>query len=675
MIREMRFSWRIFGCLAALFMAAGPRFAAAQPAPDVALSVYIAGLVFPVGFVNAGDGSGRNFVVTQKGKIFVYKGNLLLGTFLDASSIITCGAVNVPCGEQGLLGLAFHPNYASNGFFYIYYTDINGKEVIARYHVSGNANAADPTSETVLLRIPDPYPNHNGGQLEFGPDGYLYAGTGDGGSGGDPENRAQNPGELLGKILRIDVNGTGAIPCAQSVPAPYRIPDGNPFAGPTPGCAEVFHYGLRNPWRFSFDRLNHDLYIGDVGQSLYEEIDYLPAGTPGGVNFGWRRMEGFHCYDPAAACNDGTLTLPILEHDHTLGCSVTGGYVYRGALYPQLYGVYVYGDFCTGRIWGATRDAAGQWSKRVITFSQFISSFGEDEAGELYIVEHSGTVKKISSTTAYPVPVVTALNPIGSVKGDPSFELAVDGAGFLPASVVRWNGSDRTTTYVSRTRVIVTVPADDVASAGSATVAVSNPGPGGGLSLPRAFPITNLFIDVPVDHPMRRPIEGISAAGVTTGCGTRIFCPDGIVTRDQLAVLLLRAEHGSRYSPPEASGTIFGDVPAGAFAAAFIEQLFTEEATMGCGSGNYCPTAPVSRAPMTKFLLRALEGPTYVPPDPSGIFSDVPKSAPFAGWIDECSRRGITSGCGGGKFCPDATVTRAQMAAFLSRTFSIPLAP
>jgi hypothetical protein len=317
----------------------------------------------------------------------------------------------------------------------------------------------------------------------------------------------------------------------------------------------------------------------------------------------------------------------------------------------------------------------GHWSKRVIAGSQFISSFGEDEAGELYVVEHSGTVKKVSSTTVYPTPVVTALNPIGSVKGDPSFVLAVDGSGFTPASVARWNGTDRATAYVSRTRVTVTVPADDVASAGSAAVTVSNPGPGGGLSPPRAFPITNLFLDVPVDHPMRRPIEGISAAGVTTGCGTRIYCPDGIVTRDQLAVLLLRAEHGSKYAPPEASGTIFGDVPAGAFAAAFIEQLFTEAVTMGCGSGNYCPTAPVSRAPMTKFLLRALEGPAYVPPDPSGIFADVPTTAPFAGWIDECSRRGITAGCGAGKFCPDATVTRAQMAAFLSRTFSIPLAP
>ncbi len=193
------------------------------------------------------------------------------------------------------------------------------------------------------------------------------------------------------------------------------------------------------------------------------------------MNYGWNRMEGFHCYIPDTNCNDGTLTLPILEHDHTQGCSVTGGFVYRGSLYPQLYGVYLFGDYCSGRIWGATRDSAGNWSKRQVATSQYISSFGEDEAGELYVVEHSGSVRKIVGPAAYAVPAITALTPGGAVKGDPSFSLAVDGSGFTPASVVRWNGATRTTAYVSRTRLNVSIPASDVDTAGSATLTVANP--------------------------------------------------------------------------------------------------------------------------------------------------------------------------------------------------------
>ena len=663
-------------CLAVLALGAGAAAARAQPAPDVTLQPYIGSLTYPLGFVNAGDGSGRNFVVTQFGKIFVYQGNTGLGTFLDVSGLLPCGDPSAGgCGEQGLLGLAFHPNYASNGLFFIDYTNVDGDEVIARYKVSSDPNVADPASATILLVVPDPFPNHNGGQLQFGPDGYLYIAMGDGGSGGDPGNRAQNLGVLLGKILRIDVDGSGTVPCGQSTPMPYGIPDDNPFVGAAGACEEVWAYGMRNPWRFSFDRENGDLFIGDVGQDLYEEVDDQPAGTPGGRNYGWRRMEGFHCYDPAANCDDGTLTHPILEHDHSLGCAVTGGYVYRGAAYPQLNGVYVYGDYCSGTIWGAVRDAAGVWSERAIGTSQLISSFGEDEAGELYVVEHSGSVKKVTSATAFLKPSVSALAPGAAVRGDPGILLTVDGSGFTPSSIVRWNGSGRATTYVSRTRLEAAIPAGDLAAPGTASVAVANPAPGGGVSAGMTFSITNRFLDVPLAYPLRRPIEGIAAAGITTGCGDRIFCPESPVTRDQMAVLLLRGEHGSSYAPPGATGTIFSDVSKTAFAAAFIERLSAEGITTGCGMGNYCPAVPVTRAPMAKFLLRAHDGPTYQPPPAQGVFTDVPASAPFAAWIEELSARGITTGCGGGKFCPDMTVTRAQMAAFLARTFSISLPP
>ena len=658
---------------AAVGMIAAARLSA-QPAPDVTLTTYIGALSLPLGFVNAGDGSGRNFVVTQQGRIYVFQGNSGLGTFLDLSSLIPCSDSSIPCGEQGLLGLAFHPNYASNGLFYVYYVNADGNEVLARYHVSSNPGVADPAG-TILLTITDPYPNHNGGQLQFGPDGYLYVGTGDGGSGGDPQNRAQNTSELLGKILRLDVNATGAVPCGQAAPGGYGIPASNPLSGSTSACREIWDYGLRNPWRFSFDRKTGDLLIGDVGQNLYEEVDFEPAGSGGGRNYGWRRMEGFHCYDPASACNDGTLTLPVLEHDHSLGCSLTGGYVYRGSLYPQLYGVYVYGDYCSGRIWGAVRDDAGAWSERQIASSQFISTFGEDEAGELFVVEHSGTVKRITSSTAYASPAVTALVPSAAVKGDPAFDLVVAGTGFTPATVVSWNGSPRPTTYVSRTRVRVAISAADVAAAASVPVTASNPSPGGGTSPAKTFAVTNRFLDVPLTNGFRRAIEGIAAAGITSGCGARTYCPNAVVTRGELAVLLLRSEHGGTYQPPAATGAVFGDVRPGDFAAAFIERMAAEAIAGGCGSGNYCPAAAVTRAPLAKFLLRAHDGPSYQPPPASAVFADVPTDAPFAVWIDELGRRGLASGCGGGKFCPNFSVTRGELAAFLARTFAIPLAP
>jgi hypothetical protein len=369
------------GILAALAgLAAGP--ASAQP-PPITLQLVASGLSNPVGIVNAGDGSGRLFIVLQDGRIVIFDGTQVRPVpFLDIRSIVLDG------GEQGLLGLAFHPSYATNGFFFVYHTDNNGDIAIARYQVSADPNVANPASRLPLLGIPHPgQDNHNGGQLQFGPDGKLYAAVGDGGGSGDPNNNSQNLGSLLGKILRLDVDV-----------GPPWLPAGNPFG------TYVWHFGVRNPWRFTFDRLTGDMFIGDVGQNLYEEIDFQPAGQ-GGLNFGWRRMEGLHCFNPSSNCNTGGLTLPILEYGHTGGNqSVAGGYRYRGTQVAGLQGTYLYADTYSGRIWGATEQPpGGVWtSVELLNTSHFISTFGEDEAGELYLAHLSspnGAIYRIVGTT------------------------------------------------------------------------------------------------------------------------------------------------------------------------------------------------------------------------------------------------------------------------------------
>jgi glucose/arabinose dehydrogenase len=296
-------------------------------------------------------------------------------------------------GERGLLGLAFHPNYAANGFFYVNYTrQSDGATVIARYQRSANdPNIADPGSAVILLTVAQPFANHNGGQLRFGPDGYLYIALGDGGSANDPGNRAQNLSTPLGKMLRIDVNNG----------SPYGIPPNNPFLndGNPDTLAEIWAYGLRHPWRFSFDRLTGDLFIADVGQSAREEINFQPAGTGAGANYGWRVMEGTLCTDLGGgpACFDPSFTVPVLEYDHGLGCSVTGGHRYRGSVYPSLTGQFLYGDFCSGRIWGATQNANGTWTTTQLLLSGFnISTFGEDAAGEVYVAAYNtGVIYRI----------------------------------------------------------------------------------------------------------------------------------------------------------------------------------------------------------------------------------------------------------------------------------------
>jgi len=329
----------------------------------------------PVDLKHAGDGSGRLFVIEQPGRIrIVENGELLPDPFLDIEPL-----VNSRGNEQGLLGLAFHPDYAANGLFFVNYTDVNGDTVVARYAVSADdPSRADPASAKIILQVDQPFPNHNGGDLVFGPDGYLYIGLGDGGSGGDPQGNGQNLNALLGKMLRIDVNHGD----------PYAIPPDNPFAGRAGARPEIWAYGLRNPWRYSFDRATGDLYIADVGQNAYEEVDFQPADSRGGENYGWNKYEGFHAYDGGAT--DG-LTMPVAEYAHAVGgCSVTGGYVYRGPSLPALNGVYLYSDYCSGQVWALYRTASGWENVALLNAFFLISSFGEDEVGELYLLDHGG---------------------------------------------------------------------------------------------------------------------------------------------------------------------------------------------------------------------------------------------------------------------------------------------
>lgn len=338
------------------------------------------GLARPVGLANAADGSGRLFIIEQEGVIRILQdGFLAAEPFLDIR-----GQVTREGNEQGLLGLAFHPDYPQNGYFYVNYTDLNGHTVISRFRVSADTNLADPSTELRLMQVKQPYANHNGGGMAFGPDGYLYIGLGDGGLAGDPQGNAQDTSSSLGKLLRIDVDGGD----------PYAVPADNPFAAGG-GAPTVWAIGLRNPWRFSFDPQTGDLYIGDVGQGEWEEIDYLPAGSPGGANFGWDYYEANAEYEGTAPA-DVSYVLPVAAYPHSEGCSVTGGEVYRGASLPGLQGVYLYGDYCSGTVWGLLRQADGGWQNQLMFQVQAqIASFGRDEAGELYLADLQGNVYKL----------------------------------------------------------------------------------------------------------------------------------------------------------------------------------------------------------------------------------------------------------------------------------------
>lgn len=352
-----------------------------QPLSAISLTPVLQGLDSPTYLTHAGD--ERLFITEQEGRIQVAQdGEVGAEPFLDIVD-----RVGFNSNEQGLLSVAFHPQYESNGYFFVNYTDNNGHTVVSRYQVSEDENRADVSSEQRVLSVQQPFGNHNGGHIFFGPDGYLYIGMGDGGSGGDPQNNGQNPDTLLGSILRVDVDNVTA-------EEPYAIPPDNPFVDGG-GAPEAWAYGVRNPWRMSIDPQTNLFYVADVGQNQYEEVHALALETSAGANFGWNIMEGLHCYN-AQECDMSGLELPVVEYSHEQGgCSVTGGYVYRGTEHEALAGHYFFGDYCSGFIWSLYQDEQGQWTTgegALVTADGQITSFGVDVAGEVYVVTREGEI-------------------------------------------------------------------------------------------------------------------------------------------------------------------------------------------------------------------------------------------------------------------------------------------
>lgn len=488
--------------------------AAAQPGlatPDeltMELVPLVSGLLDPLRVTNAGDGSGRLFVVEKRGVIRIVRdGELLAQPFLDIA-----GRVRDADFEQGLFSVAFHPNFAENGYFYVVYTsEPDGSNVLARFSVSANdPDVAAPETELRLFDLPDEFANHNGGDVAFSPiDGYLYYATGDGGGAGDTHGNAQDPQSLFGKVLRVDVDGG----------TPFAIPDDNPFVGDARYRPEIWAMGLRNPWRFSFDRLTSDLYIGDVGQSSWEELNFQPTGSPGGENYGWPIMEGPHCYPADVACDETGLTMPVLEYPQydadgaMVGCSIAAGAAYRGDQSPGAAGLFFYGDWCSGRLFVGYQDSAGEWQSRQLDDTALlITSIGEDEAGELYLTDmNDGALYRLELDAAIPTPVIEAIEPAAIVVGveETELELVIGGIGFVPESVVLVDGVAVETRYESATRLIATLPADAILDVEDVSVAVRSPDTGvesdalslvvlNGVAAEQAFNLTWVRTDSPV---------------------------------------------------------------------------------------------------------------------------------------------------------------------------------
>ena len=339
----------------------------------------------PLAFAAPPDGSGRLFIGTKEGRIWVLDGTSVRpDPLLDIRTLVSTG------GEQGLLGVAVHPDFPTDPRVFVDYTDTSGNTVVSSFRTStSNPARLDPSTEQWIIRVNQPYPNHNGGAVAFGPDGMLYVSLGDGGSGGDPDGNGQRLDTLLGKVLRLDVN----VPAGNS--ATYRIPADNPFVGRAGARGEIWLYGLRNAWRMAFDRATGDLWIGDVGQGDWEEIDVARAGI-GGTNLGWNVTEGNHCFKPSRNCRTTDLTAPVTEYGHDLGCTVIGGTVYRGTAQPLLLGGYLFADYCSGRAWAIAADGAGSVKPvRVGTFGSGVVAFGEDGSGEIYVANLDGTISRV----------------------------------------------------------------------------------------------------------------------------------------------------------------------------------------------------------------------------------------------------------------------------------------
>jgi glucose/arabinose dehydrogenase len=389
-MRRLLFVSMLLLALAAVAVAQDEPITLRETAPNpenVGIERIISGLRRPLDIAHAGD--ARLFIVEQGGLVRVLVDGILQeAPFLDLRTVISQEALGGGYSERGLLGVAFHPAYADNGWVFVNYTDRNGNTVVARYTVpNGTTEPIDAAGGLIILQQQQPYSNHNGGQIAFGPDGYLYVSFGDGGSQGDPQNFAQDPQSWLGKILRVDVDESSAT-------APYIIPADNPFLLDGNYLPEIWALGLRNAWRFSFDRATGDLYIADVGQNQYEEVNFQPADSIGGENYGWSRFEAAQSYNANITLLGENIVAPFAAYDHSDGaCSVSGGFVYRGAAIPDLQGAYLFADWCSGRIWASYRDSDGAWQTNIFSETgRQISAFGEDVDGELYFADYAGSI-------------------------------------------------------------------------------------------------------------------------------------------------------------------------------------------------------------------------------------------------------------------------------------------
>jgi glucose/arabinose dehydrogenase/murein DD-endopeptidase MepM/ murein hydrolase activator NlpD len=543
-------------------------------APYIAFEEVAGGLNQPTFLTHAGDGSGRLFITERTGRIRILQSGSLLGTpFLNIASKLSTGG-----SEQGLLGLAFHPDYDDNGLFYVHYTNTSGDIVLARYQVSSNPDLADAATESILLTIPKPAANHNGGMLAFGPDGMLYMGTGDGGGGGDPEGNGQDRTTLLGKILRLDVDGG----------TPYAIPSDNPYAGdPDPDVRqEIWAFGLRNPWRFSFDRATDDLYIGDVGQGAREEVDFQPAASAGGENYGWNVMEGSNCFSPSSGCDTSGKVLPVAEYSHgsSGGCSISGGYVYRGTRYAAMNGVYLYGDFCTGRLWGLRRDGS-TWQNGLLQDTAYsISTFGEDEAGEIYLTDYgNGRIYHVVVLAFVDVPVghwarerIEALYYRGLVAGCQSTPTRM----YCPSEVL--NRAEAAVFVERGIHDTSFFPSD---------------------------PPSQLFVDLPLSSWAAKWATALWNDGYTAGCVANplSYCPWQGNTRAEASVFFLHMLHGAAFTPPQPTVQLFNDVPLSAWYAKWVLAAYSDGLLPECGTGplRFCPETPLDRAWAAYMMVQA----------------------------------------------------------------------
>ena len=416
----------------------------------VGLREVYGGLRRPTHLTNAGDGSKRLFVSELAGRVRVATDSGVLSEpFLDLQHLVASGA-----GEQGFFGTVFHPRFPADKRVFVAYTRRpDGAYVLESFSVSDDVNRVDPASRQTLLVVEQPSALHNGGGLAFGPDGYLYVGLGDGGPGGDPNEYAQNPTVLLGKILRLDVDvGTG-----------YAIPPDNPFVGLEGHRPEIWALGLRNPWRLEFDPLTGDMFIGDVGSGNWEEIDVQAGGSAGGQNYGWPIMEGSSCWPPTRSCDTEGFTSPATTYSHDFGCSVSGGHVYRGNLSPAAAGSYLYADWCSGNIWLMRRNGSDVWSSTIIRETDLvITSFGVDEAGELYVVDfYNGRIYRLWFYQLDPSISISGTLPSAVYNGQGGLSLTVRGTGFTESSIVHWAGRELHTVYRSEHELLALLSAED----------------------------------------------------------------------------------------------------------------------------------------------------------------------------------------------------------------------